>query len=469
MILQCIAHNPLLTHNYTNEYEKAKDSTLKYEDTDKRFTKERIEKLPIISEEDDEWHKQHKAIAIHGYWYDVTNFIEFHPGGDVILKFLRCDATTSFYGNHPFPEEIIKKRWPIARHKTDKDYLVKNKKLNDLYWRLHHAYTELGLMEPSLKWLIKVHCVNAIMAAVSVYICNYYPNNGFFNGIVTGNFLLGCAFMTHDSCHNIVHRSKAVTNVIRWINADVIFGVSSRWWKFEHNEHHALTNAFDAEKKVVCDLQACEDFWCQSEKTVAFFRAFYHPVVIRFQHYLTLPLCLFVGRIGIMVDCWIASELLNWHWKNLIGIVLHWTWVIYLCRLQNQPWLFYFVFSCYQGTLALQLVSNHIMTPFEDIKEIKYMNFGKRMTEVTVNLKTSRWFDWFFGGLHFHIEHHVFAKMPRNTLRLVNFDIKKMMKDNGVEYRYEYIWNVFISVNQHLKKISKVWLEDYRAYKKEIQ
>merc|ERR1712183_273017 len=93
-------------------------------------------------------------------------------------------------------------------------------------------------------------------------------------------------------------------------------------------------------------------------------------------------------------------------------------------------------------------------------------NFGKRMTEVTVNLKTSRWFDWFFGGLHFHIEHHVFAKMPRNSLRLVNFDIKNMMKDFGVEYRYEWIWNVFMKINKHLEKVSKVWMDNYYNNKK---
>jgi len=422
--------------------------------------------MPIISEEDDKWHAEHKAIAIHGYWYDVTNFIEFHPGGNVIEKFLRCDATTSSYGNHPFPEEILKKRWPIARHTTDKDYIVKNKKINDIYWRLHHKYTELGLMEPSLFWLIKVNGLNLLMGIVTFYVCFNYPDNAVFNALVAGQFLLGCAFMTHDSCHNTVHRNRRVTNILRFINSDVVFGVSSRWWKEEHDDHHALTNAFSAEKKVIYDLQACEDFWCQSEKTIAFFRAFYHPWVIRFQHYLTLPLCFFMGRNGIMVDCWISSELINWHWKNLIGIVMHWTWVIYLCKSQNSPWLFYFLFSTYQGTLALQLVSNHIMEPFEDVKDVKYMNFGQRMTEVTTNLKTSRWFDWFFGGLHFHIEHHVFAKMPRNSLRLVNFDIKNMMKDFGVEYRYDWIWNVFMKINKHLEKVSKVWLDNYYNNKK---
>ncbi len=88
VIQQCFAHNPMLTDDYVNEYEDVKKSTKTYEDTDKRFTKEKIEKLPFISEEDEAWHQEHKAIAINGYWYDITNFIEFHPGGNVITRFL---------------------------------------------------------------------------------------------------------------------------------------------------------------------------------------------------------------------------------------------------------------------------------------------------------------------------------------------------------------------------------------------
>ena len=142
----------MLTDDYTNEYEDVKKSTKTYEDTDKRFTKEKIEKLPFISEEDEAWHQEHKAIAINGYWYDITNFIEFHPGGNVITRFLKADATSTFYGCHHRPEDILKKRWPIARHTTSKPYLKQNQEINAIYWRLHNKYTEMGLFEPTLFW-----------------------------------------------------------------------------------------------------------------------------------------------------------------------------------------------------------------------------------------------------------------------------------------------------------------------------
>lgn len=240
---------------------------------------------------------------------------------------------------------------------------------------------------------------------------------------------------------------------------DICFGVSSRWWKEEHDEHHAITNTYDTDLKTITDKQACEDFWCQNEKVTAFFRAFYHPFIIRFQHYLTLPLCVLFGRVGIMIDCWIW-EIVAKKWINVFGLVIHWAWVIYLSKCHDN-WLgYYLIMSFYQGSLATQLQSNHITKPFVDIKDIKYHSYAKRMVEVNVNFKCSRWMDWWYGGLHFHNEHHVFPKMPRYNLRLISYDMKKLMKECDVEYHYDYLTNIWCNLFHHLKRVGKIWIEE---------
>ena len=87
---------------------------------------------------------------------------------------------------------------------------------------------------------------------------------------------------------------------------------------------------------------------------------------------------------------------------------------------------------------------------------------------MNVNLKTSRWFDWFFGGLHFHIEHHIFAKMPRHNLRLITYDIKKLTKDQGIDYEFEWVWYVLANICKHLKKVSKTWVLNYEKQNRDI-
>lgn len=193
-VAQSVCHNVMIFNSYIHEFDNIKESKLKYEDLDERINKRR-DKMPVISENDDKWHEEHKAISINGYWYDVTNFIPLHPGGEFLIKsFLRCDATSSFYGNHPNPEKILQKRFPVAIHETDKPYLENNRKMNTLYWKLHTKYTELGLFHRSKLWLCKIIVLNFFMGAISWYVAELYPKNWFLNGIICGNFVLGCAF-----------------------------------------------------------------------------------------------------------------------------------------------------------------------------------------------------------------------------------------------------------------------------------
>ena len=34
-----------------------------------------------------------------------------------------------------------------------------------------------------------------------------------------------------------------------------------------------------------------------------------------------------------------------------------------------------------------------------------------------MNLEAPKWMDWYYGGLNFHIEHHLYPKLARNHLR----------------------------------------------------
>lgn len=66
-------------------------------------------------------------------------------------------------------------------------------------------------------------------------------------------------------------------------------------------------------------------------------------------------------------------------------------------------------------------------------------------------------FDWFFVGLHFHNEHHVFPKMPRQQLRFISKDIRKLTEKHGIEYRSDYWWVVLNKVRKHLRNVAKAY------------
>ena len=80
------------------------------------------------------------------------------------------------------------------------------------------------------------------------------------------------------------------------------------------------------------------------------------------------------------------------------------------------------------------------------------MSFPKRQIEVNLNYRCSRWFDWVFGGLNFHNEHHAMPCMPRQNLRLISYDIKELMKKHEIEYAVEWFPVAIAQLCSHMKE-----------------
>ena len=93
-----------------------------------------------------------KAISIHSLWYDVTNFHQNHPGGDIILRFIHKDATSYFYGMHNNPEKILKCFKPIGRsnlvgHRPD---------VTHDFVKLITRYYDIGVMHSPHTWIARI-------------------------------------------------------------------------------------------------------------------------------------------------------------------------------------------------------------------------------------------------------------------------------------------------------------------------
>ena len=249
-----------------------------------------------------------------------------------------------------------------------------------------------------------------------------YPQNSIINGLIAGNVINAMGFTIHDACHRYVTNNNKYQDAIAWFFGDVIFGVCSVWWREEHFDHHGLTNVYEVKSDnfEILDIQSDEDFWSGSSEVISTnrFDQFHHLLFIKYQHIFIWPLCLIFGRYGIQVDCWIKElKKIKNRWRNFIGWVIHWTVVICLSRSSKNPWGFYAVLHVYQGLMAVMLVGNHVHRKWREVQDVKHQNFGIRNAEATVNYCSSPWTDWFYGGLHFHIEHHLLPKLPRYNQR----------------------------------------------------
>jgi len=201
----CIIHNVLLFDSYHHEFDyiQKKENRKFIEDIIPKLAKLK-ETLPEIAEDDEEYHKTHKVIAVNGYWYNVKHFIPYHPGGPIIEKFVGADVTSSFYGMHRHPDQILSERTPVAKVKLDEN-AIRNKEINADYWNLWHRYEELGYFVPSQLWLYRTLFCNTLIIVIAAYSIIHYPQEWFFNGVMVGTFIVQQGFLTHDGGHRLIH------------------------------------------------------------------------------------------------------------------------------------------------------------------------------------------------------------------------------------------------------------------------
>lgn len=229
----------------------------------------------------------------------------------------------------------------------------------------------------------------------------------------------------------------------------------------EHFDHHAILNTIEPSIGVK-DPQFAETFICHNEKAVPFIPEFVRLRLIPLQHIYTVPIALIVGHTAIMVDGF-KAEVRPLEW---LGIILHWTISISVWCLQEgwQNRLIFFIFTCFfEGILHIQLLVNHSHQPFALFTEVRdEIPFSLWNALVTLNIDNPAWMDWFHGGLNFHIEHHMFPRLPRYRLREISPLVKSLLKKHGVPYKsmtflnavYDMVLN-FARVARNARKVSK--------------
>ena len=176
--------------------------------------------------------------------------------------------------------------------------------------------------------------------------------------------------------------------------------------------------------------------FCQNEEFFSFKQKYWHAWCFRNQWWTSLISPVLGSKLALLLDSYVN------HGERgpvmLFGGFINLLWQYLLFRQLDHPFATFLVACCIQGTLGLQLVGNHYTRPWCEIEDQKYVSFPERQVEVNINYKNSRWFDWFFGGLNFHNEHHMFPCMPRPQLRLIAYDLKALCKKHDV--CYEYVW-----------------------------
>jgi fatty acid desaturase len=279
------------------------------------------------------------------------------------------------------------------------------------YARLRRSVIAAGLLEraPKFYLLRGRSCYLILAAGLSIPLILPGLLGSLLAVLVIGIGLLQVGVLGHDAAHLAVFQGVKANWALGMLCWSVTLGISFWSWRDRHNRHHANTNDMEDDP----DIFSAGLIAFTPEEARA--RRGWRRWVTRRQAVVYPFLFPFV-TIALRVDGW-RFALTQLHggrrWLELALLSLNvglWAAAIVLFGWQ---WLGIFIGSQLVGGLyqGLVVAPNHKGMPLWT-KQTK-LSFLERQVLSSRNVAPHPFWDFFFGGLNYQVEHHLFPNMPR--------------------------------------------------------
>ena len=392
-------------------------------------------------------------IIVNNKVYDISLFLsrEFHPGGEVIWTHAGKDATDVMGAYHP--PYVFKKKLAKYFIGTIKDPPTVEPMIKE-YREMHENMKAAGLYEFKA-WFVVVKCFYPLlMIAFALWVFQHQSDSllvNVFAGGIVGLAQHQWAFIGHDACHasyigltleNNSFWGNQLDQLLSTIFATAGFGCSSIWWKYTHNQHHVVVNEFDRDPDVThLPFYAVTRRMFLSNakgKKMTAREMRMCRMLVGMQQFTFFPVMLVIARASLVLNAlwmqWVSRRVPTmpwqpvhynalWVWLDRLAVVAHIIWVAVLFMYAPPAGYRIYAFAAswlVVSFLHVQLVLSHWERPMKHSTE-EMDNWFVKQTLTGCNIEPYWWNEWFLGGLHFQIEHHLYPRMPRYSLRKVRY------------------------------------------------
>uniref|UniRef100_A0A7S1KRD7 Cytochrome b5 heme-binding domain-containing protein n=1 Tax=Percolomonas cosmopolitus TaxID=63605 RepID=A0A7S1KRD7_9EUKA len=288
-----------------------------------------------------------------------------------------------------------------------------------------------------------------------------------FRGIFAG-FLIGLgqhqvAFICHDSAHCSVWSNWSFDYSMCLFLANSIFGVSTLWWKYTHNQHHVVTNEWDRDP----DITHVPIFVVTKGQ-------YLHPkglkmnlaqkVLLYLSPLTFLPIVMFIARFSMywqgVYMLFILGTVPTMPWQKL-HLPTHWLtaervmttfyfvwWFLLLRQLPSWQYIVTLIVASHltTGALHIQLTLSHYDRPNVFSKDKPMTSWFEQQVITGRNIEGNITNEWIFGGLHYQIEHHLFPRAPRHSHRTIKKYVRQICDEYNIEYSTGGFWSALGAV-----------------------
>lgn len=406
-----------------------------------------LEDVAKHNQPDDAW------IAIRGKVYNISKWMDKHPGGKVILTTMAGkDCTDPFICSHP---KEVEKKLPY--------FLVgevtgwKPTPLQEDFWRVMDKLEEEGKFTTRMSYYYGKLLWLVALLSTSVYILGFHRPCSWplvtFGAALLGLFWQQLSFLGHDLGHNAVTHQRSVDSWF-FLMGTAFLGVSGQWWKLSHNVHHVVTNSIESDPDIQhLPVFAITPAYFDNVYSTYHGRTFYFNRLshffVRHQHQLYY-IVMAVARVNMYLQsflcCFNQDTKVERRGLELCALVIYQCWFFALLSTlpsTSMKLLAFFVSHAVCGLVHVQITLSHFAMPayhgvgFSGPED----DFFHTQILASMNVDCPRWLDWLHGGLQFQVEHHLLPRLPRHNLRYaMEKHIVPLCEKYGLKYQsYSFI------------------------------
>jgi fatty acid desaturase len=267
------------------------------------------------------------------------------------------------------------------------------------------------------------------------------------SAVLFGFMLTQIGLLGHDIAHRQVWKRGRWIAISGWVLGNLSMGISYSWWTRKHNAHHSnpnhITDDPDADYPIFAlfpEQRATRSKWV---RPIVAMQAYLYPILGAFA---------FATLRSPSLELIVKGNMPN-RIRQSIGLILHWTlFALLLTQLGGWPQALTFAIVS-QVTFGWYNVSvfapNH--KGMAMMSDDEPLDFLRTQVLTARNVRGSHFVDFWYGGLNYQIEHHLFPTMPRNQLRHAQPIVEQFCAERGISYHQTSLVGSYAEIFQSLR------------------
>lgn len=385
-------------------------------------------------------------VCVEGHAYDLTKYVELHPGGWLpIANLAGRDVTDPFANYHPAP--VYRSLLPnfyvgkIIDYKVS-PFVKEHRDMRQDLLRRNQFETKRSFYVSMSIWYVSL-----LSAAVYFTVWGSSVAEHMAGAVFLALFWQQSAFFGHDIGHNAVTHVRKSDSWWGMVMGNITGGISLSWWKRSHNVHHVVCNSIENDP----DIQHMPILAVDKEIFGSFFSTYHQRQIVTdaaarflvaYQHILYFPV-MAVARFNLYIQSYLllfSGERIEYK-ATEVGTLAIFSGLLvaamYNCMSSWQEGLAYLLLShALAGVLHVQITLSHFaeQTYHGQAYNDETDEWFHMQVKTSLNVDCPLYMDWFHGGLQFQVEHHLYPRLPRHNLRDCRTLVRALCAKHGITY-----------------------------------